>query len=537
MSDIQGFCLGASGAVWSKLIQRLEGEKVISFSYVAGSQDVISLPCLQKAHTDELIALYRGDLLNKPLVNSFSLDSTVLNEYQQAELTCLEISDRMDQGYSFSRPERERLFLTLLDYWLNLLNQLKPKFIVFTTTPHSVAEYCLYVIAKKNNIPVLMFMQITAIQRVIELSDYKKIDASFFSTYETLKNNSPEDITLPEDIERYLLKFNSNYESAMPDYLKKRLSNEKSGFSISDANLETKKVKSTLMTQNLRIKNIASRCFQRVSAMTLNSRQTIKKPPRNYLKMPFEAFESSEGLNYEQWQAYKKWAKQYKEGLLNTYEKYTQPCDLNVKYVYAPLHYQPERTTCPEAERYSNQLLMLKVLAQSLPKDWIIYVKENPTQLLPSTAHGERGRYAYFYQDLAEIHKVKIVSMKEDPFSLIDNSQMVATLTGTTGWESILRRKPVLCFGNAWYESCEGAFSVRTAEQCKIAINHIMEAYEIDRQNVRKFLSAIDQHSFKGFLRVNRYDDPSYGEVNNIENMFHMISRFTQTKLETTNGM
>ncbi len=537
MSNIEGFCLGASGGVWSELIQKLEHERQISFSYVAGSQDVISLPCLENALTDELIALYRADLSNKSVLKSFALDSAVLSEYQQAELTCLEIADRMDQGYAFSRPERERLFLKLLDYWLNLVELLKPTFVVFTTTPHSVAEYCLYAVAKKKKIPILMFMQITAIQRVIEFYDYQHMNSSFLRTYESLKVNSPDEVTLPEDLEQYLLKFNSDYESAMPDYLKKRLLSEKPGFSISNIDKKKRSMKNTLMIQKQRMQAIAKMCFQKVSLAKFGVNYGTKKTPKNYLKMPFESFESSEGLNYDQWQAYKKWAEKYKGKLLKNYGEFAQPCDMSLKYVYAPLHYQPERTTCPEAERYSNQLLMLKVLAQSLPQDWVIYVKENPTQLLPNTAHGERGRYAYFYQDLSEISKVRIVSMQEDPFSLIDNSQMVATLTGTTGWESILRGKPVLCFGNAWYESCEGVFPVRTVEQCQAVLEQIDSSFVIEQAKVRQFLSAIDQHSFKGFLRVNRYDDPVNGEANNVKNMFRMISTFVATQVESSHGM
>ena len=514
MSNLQGFCLGATDNVWMNLIQRLADEDRVRFSYIAGNEQVVSHYCAQGVLTDEIVSLYRGQFSNKSQLRTFEVDDSVLKEYQAAELTCMEIADRMDQGYSFSRPERERMFITFLDYWLNLLNGLKPDFIIFTTTPHSVAEYSLYAIAKKRQIPVLMFMQITAIQRVIALSDYQQMDATFINTYQKLVKENHARVELPDDIEEYLNKFESDYESAMPVYLKKRL-----------------------LAENMNKKQTINTIQERINRIINLIRPTRKSAPKNYLKMPFESFESARGLDANQWRSYKAWAKQYKEKLLAEYDSISENADFDLSYVYAPLHYQPERTTCPEAERYSNQVLMLKVLAQSLPDNWLIYIKENPTQLLPNTAHGERGRYAYFYKDLLKIEKIRIISMREDPFMLIDNSQMVATLTGTTGWESILRGKFVLCFGNAWYENCEGVFSVRNVQQCKDAIDKAMSIDSIDKERIRKYLAAIEHYSFKGFLRVKRYDDQAAGEINNIENMFHMISEFTQSGMNKTHEM
>ena len=42
--------------------------------------------------------------------------------------------------------------------------------------------------------------------------------------------------------------------------------------------------------------------------------------------------------------------------------------------------------------------------------------------------------------------------MDIDPFSLVDNSVMVSTLTGNVGIESICRGKKVIFFGDAIYK-------------------------------------------------------------------------------------
>ena len=50
--------------------------------------------------------------------------------------------------------------------------------------------------------------------------------------------------------------------------------------------------------------------------------------------------------------------------------------------------------------------------------------------------------------------------MNIDSFPLIANSKAVATVTGTVGWEAMVRRKPVLVFGLSWYEKYAGVLKI-----------------------------------------------------------------------------
>ena len=63
-----------------------------------------------------------------------------------------------------------------------------------------------------------------------------------------------------------------------------------------------------------------------------------------------------------------------------------------------------------------------------------------------------------FIKRLRAIPNVEIVDISCDSFQLIKQSKILATITGTAGWEAIRLGKPAIVFGNAWYGKMPGVF-------------------------------------------------------------------------------
>ena len=126
--------------------------------------------------------------------------------------------------------------------------------------------------------------------------------------------------------------------------------------------------------------------------------------------------------------------------------------DLNKKYVYFPLHLQPEATTIVCAQKYEKQLYFIDNLAKSLPADTLLYVKEHYSFL--------GNRKNSFYEALKEYPNVVLVNPWEDSISLTLHSTCVATLTGTAGQEAMMLRKPVIMAGHIVYEGAPGVMHV-----------------------------------------------------------------------------
>jgi hypothetical protein len=134
-------------------------------------------------------------------------------------------------------------------------------------------------------------------------------------------------------------------------------------------------------------------------------------------------------------------------------KKYYSMPSLDRKYVYFPLHYQPEASTLVCASKYEKQLFYIDSLAKSLPGDTLLYVKEHYALL--------GSRKLKFYRELKQYPNVILVNPLVSSRKLIENAEVVVTLTGSAGWEAMLLRKPVIVSGNVFYENAPGVLKVQ----------------------------------------------------------------------------
>ncbi|MDN3555232.1 hypothetical protein [Halomonas maura] len=120
--------------------------------------------------------------------------------------------------------------------------------------------------------------------------------------------------------------------------------------------------------------------------------------------------------------------------------------DINAKGVAVYyLHYQPERTTLPEACGFTQQLRAILYMRALLPKDILLLVKEHPATFIRSCS--PRARDPMYYKYIASIEGVELIDIHCDTFELIDNSVLTATICGTVNTESLIRGKPTVIFG------------------------------------------------------------------------------------------
>lgn len=178
--------------------------------------------------------------------------------------------------------------------------------------------------------------------------------------------------------------------------------------------------------------------------------------------------------------------------------KTVQYVDFKKKYVYFPLHLQPEMTTDVLGGKYTDQLLAIEKLHKILPNDWYIYVKENPKQ-----KSYMRGRY--FFERLSLIPNVVFVDRTIDTYKLMESAQFVSTITGTAAWEAITGGKNALIFGRVWFDHFPGIFRFEEIE----SIQEILQ-YRISHDDIQKKTNGLRRKLIKGYYKQ---DTLTYGGI------------------------
>ncbi len=169
--------------------------------------------------------------------------------------------------------------------------------------------------------------------------------------------------------------------------------------------------------------------------------------------------------------------------------------DFRKPFIYFPLQLNPELTTTSLGGDFFDQVLAIERLSCILPEGWKIYVKENPKQ-----TYFMRGEF--FFRRLQSLSDVVFVSKTMCTYDLINKSRIVATVTGTAGWEAITSGKNVIVFGNAWYKNFPGAH--RFSDEMSL---DSIASNDINLMKVRDKLNDMISKMGKGVI------DPVYKDI------------------------
>ena len=133
----------------------------------------------------------------------------------------------------------------------------------------------------------------------------------------------------------------------------------------------------------------------------------------------------------------------YKRYLRRTYK--FDELDTNSEYYYYPLHVEPEASLMLSGKRALNQLSLIQRIAAQLPAGAKLYTKEHPTMF--------GWRNASYYDQLRRIPNVEVLNPYMTSTMVAEGAKAIFTVVGTTGWESLMLKKPVLIFGEAFYKN------------------------------------------------------------------------------------
>ncbi len=477
------FFIEFSGPLWFQVADKLQARLGLDVVYWTSSIDLAALVAQRFPQ-----AVFHGNLdavrgippTSQQNLPPALVDAEVLAQMAGYENIILGMMDRMDIGGSFLFHERLSHYHGLLSYWAGVLDRLRPDLIVFSVMPHMVYDYVLYLLAQARGITTLMteMTSVPGMNLIIQnIEDGCPALTSAF--HRRLASGHSEPPVLSEHMVTYIKQLASTYDQAKPLYLKHYEENQA-------RDRDSRRWKSML--------HHAVSPWQWLVTAREGWRFLTSPPPPNYIKLPNRDVSAS-SMSGLAWRRYRMRRTREIRRLEKFYRVLASPLDLDTPFVYAALHYQPEKTTSPQGGVFVDQLLGLRLLARHLPKGWWLYVKEAPGQFLPQLRRSP-AKNTEFYRRIAAIPRVKIAAMDYDSFNLIDHARAVATVTGTAGWEAVLRGKPVLVFGHPWYQGCEGVHRAHTDRACAEAMARIAAGETVDAVKVRHFMAAVEEVGF-----------------------------------------
>lgn len=355
----------------------------------------------------------------------------------------------MMNRFSTSVDEKRRLYHEMLRYWKGVLDTHKPDCIVFSCYPHPPSMFILYSIGRRMGIPILFVHETFTSYRLLLSHEYEKSPPLLSARLHVNKNLSYSADHLPDDLRAFYEKHRAE-EDTSPAYMKD-----------------------------------LSRMYAFSERVSSGARIIIRS--------------LTDGSFFAR--VYVKIGRMFSYSLEKEFQLVTSEPDFTVPFVYVPLHLQPEASTSPLGGVFADQILMLEILAQTLPEGWRLYVKENPYQFQWGKGRGwSPTRYPGYYKKIAALRNTHLLPLSSDTFALIKHSRAVAAVTGTALLEAVLRDKPGLIFGYQWYADLPGLFRIDGPTAAYNIFERLQHGYRPDRQQTFVFLKSLGEASIRGVI-------------------------------------
>lgn len=156
-------------------------------------------------------------------------------------------------------------------------------------------------------------------------------------------------------------------------------------------------------------------------------------------------------------------------------------------FAFFPLQPEPEISLYVWSYFWTNQIELARNIARALPVHFKLYIKEHPSMF------GFRTRR--FYKELKKIPNVRLIDPRLRSYALIKKAKLVTVIANTVGWESVVFKKPVITFGNIFYNKLSFVKNCKAAEDLPAIVQEQLNNFKYDEDEAVNFLAAIMENS------------------------------------------
>lgn len=169
-------------------------------------------------------------------------------------------------------------------------------------------------------------------------------------------------------------------------------------------------------------------------------------------------------------------------------------------YIFLGLHKQPEASVDICGRYYEDQLLNIKNLWRALPQGWKLLIKEH------TNAIGDRS--PAFYEEIQSLPNVILVEETTNSYDIIQNAEMVATVTGTIAYEAALMNVPSITFAPVFFNKINSCRQITLEDLIHQKLDSIAFQLKMQPNNCLEFSQFLMRNSFEG-----KFYDPLTSDI------------------------
>lgn len=165
-------------------------------------------------------------------------------------------------------------------------------------------------------------------------------------------------------------------------------------------------------------------------------------------------------------------------------------------YVYFPFHVQLDYALTVRSPEYLDQMSLVRYLADILPGQCRLYVKEHPASV------GGFG-YRAFRELLHTRRNVRVMHPRVNSYDIIENAKLVVTINSKVGAEALMLGKRVVVLGDAFYSGSALVQRVnRLADLDAVVRSALEQGRDPAPDDVEEFFGQVWEASRAGELYV-----------------------------------
>ena len=191
-----------------------------------------------------------------------------------------------------------------------------------------------------------------------------------------------------------------------------------------------------------------------------------------------------------------------------------------MKYIYVPLHLEPEMALQSFSPEFNNQYEMISWISKSLPSNYHVIIKEHPEMYGLRTLN--------YLNKLLQIPNLSIAKPYVNSIDIINKCKAVGTITGTAAFEAIYLKKPVLSFGfHQIINYLSSVYYCSNFLETQKSVDKILSGTDTNilKKNSKKLINAIYNNSFE-LKDIDKLDDAFDSVKRNLESKFKDIDKW-----------